>query len=286
MADKDKYGIPLKGNPGPAYIAKKWQKLNWVLTWEETIAAVALGGWPKTHWGKAAAVCAAESSRNPFIYNTLKRGHFGLFQISRSAHPEFFTPDGEGMQWVSPATNAAEGYKVFQSEGWGAWQAETQGAYLAFYPQAMTAAANFERKMGLHGGDEKAWMESMIRQSTQERVLGAYLAGVPEKDINKGAIGKQLLSGILAGAKGTAKGVTDSGGAVASTVNDEWGWLPDLWSALTTPALWMRLGYGTLGVVLVAGGLFLIVRDQPGVQKAAKTVAGVVPGAGALAKGA
>lgn len=279
---KDKYGIPTAGNPGPAYIAKKWQGLNWTLTWEEMIASVYLGGWPKNMWGTAAAVSAAESSRNPFIYNTLKRGHFGLFQISRSAHPEFFTPDGDGMQWVSPPANAKEGYAIYQSQGWGAWQAKTSGAYLAFYPQAMEAAATFERKMGLHGGDEKAWAESLLRKGTMDRVLGAYLAGVPEKDINKGAIGKQLLSGIVAGAKGTAEGTVAGGAAVAETVNDQWGWLPDLWSALTTPALWMRVGYGALGVVLVAGGLFLVVRNQPGVQKAADAVTSAVPGGAAL----
>jgi hypothetical protein len=290
MADKDKYGIPKGGNPGPGYVAKKWKGLSWQLSWEEMIAAVYLGGWPKNYWGTAAAVAAAESSRNPFIYNTLKRGHFGLFQISRSAHPEFFTPNGEGMQWVSPVASAQKGYEIYKDEGWGAWQAKTSGAYLAFYPSAMEAAANFERKMGLHGGDEKAWAQSLFRKGTTDRILGAYVAGIPEKDIkaNQGLLGKQLLSGIVAGAKGVAEGVTASGDAVASTVNSEWGWLPDLWSALTTPALWMRLGYGVLGIGLIGGGLFLIVRNQPAVQKTAQTVASVVPGGAALkaAKGA
>jgi hypothetical protein len=285
---KDKYGIPVAGNPGPAYSAKKWQGLNWTLTWQEMIASVYLGGWPKNMWGTAAAVAAAESSRNPFIYNTLKRGHFGLFQIGREQHPEFFSPNGEGMQWCSPPTNAAKGYEIYKAQGWGAWQAKTSGAYLAFYPQAMEAAAHFETLMGLHGGDEKGWAQSVFRNETENRILGAYLAGVPEKDMQKakGAIGKQLLSGIVAGAKGTAEATVGAGDAVASTVNDQWGWLPDLWSALTTPALWMRLGYGTLGVVLVAGGLFLIVRNQPAVQKTAKTVAKVVAPEAAAVKGA
>lgn len=276
MADKDKYGIPKGGNTG-AWTAKKWQGLTWTLTWDEVMAALYLGGWPKTTWPTAAAVIAAESGRNPFIYNTMKKGHFGIMQISRSAWPEFFSPDGEGMQWVSPAANAAKGYEVYKAQGWGAWQAKTDGPYLAFYPQANLAAAAFERKMGLHGGDEKAWAQSVFRQKTQERILGAYLAGVPEKDINKGAIGKQLLSGIIAGAHGTAQGTVDSGAEVAATVDDQWGWLTDVWSALTTPALWMRMGYGTLGVVLVAGGLFLVVRNRPEVKQAAATVAKVTP---------
>lgn len=269
---KDKYGIPVGGNPGPAYVPKKWQGLNWTLTWEEMMAALYLGGWPQTLMGTAGAVSAAESSRNPFIYNTLKRGHFGLFQIGREQHPEFFSPNGDGMQWVSPVANAQKGYEIYKSQGWGAWSAKKSGAYLAYYPAAMEAAANFQRKMGLHGGDEKAWAESLFRKGTTDRILGAYLAGVPEKDLNKGVIGKQLLSGIVAGAKGTAQGVVDSGDAVATTVNDQWGWLPDIWTALTTPALWMRFAYGLTGVVLVTGGLFLIVRNRPAVQKTAAAV--------------
>jgi hypothetical protein len=275
MADKDKYGIPVAGNPGPGYVAKKWQKLNWTLTWDEVMAALYLGGWPKTTWGTAGAVVAAESSRNPFIYNTLKRGHFGLFQISRSAHAEFFSPGGEGMQWVSPVASATKGYEVYKSEGWGAWEAKSKGPYLAFYPEASVAAANFERKMGLHGGDEKAWAESVFRKGTTDRILGAYIAGVPEKDINKGAIGKQLLSGILAGAEGTAKGTVDAGGDVAAAVDDQWGWLPDVWTALTTPALWMRFAYGLLGIGLVGGGLALVVRNSA-VSSATKSVKGII----------
>jgi hypothetical protein len=281
VAEKDKYGIPTSGNPGPGYVAKKWKGVNWTLSWREMLAAIYLGGWPRELWGMAAAVSAAESSRNPFIYNTLKKGHFGLFQISRSAHPAFFGGSGEDMTWVSPAANAKEGYSIYKSQGWGAWSAKTNGAYLAFYGQALTATADFAGDLGKQS-DKKGWAESQFRQGTKDRVVSAYIAGVPDKDINKGAIGKQLLGGIIAGAGGAAEGVQESGAAVAETVDSEFGWLPDLWASLTTPALWMRLGYGALGVVLIAGGLFLVVRNQPAVTKAASGVLGVVPGGAAL----
>lgn len=275
MADKDKYGIPSGGNNG-LYTAKKWQGLNYTLTWDEVIACVALAGWKDTEWGTAAAVAAAESSRNPFIYNTYKKGHFGLFQISRSAHPEFFAPDGNGMQWVFPWLNAAEGHKIYQSQGWGAWAAKTNGAYLAYYPAAMEAAASVQRRMQLHGGDEKEWLKSLIRQKTAWQCATA--AGVDVAGIGTTAIG----DAIAAGAGATAQGTVDSGAAVASSVGDMAQVVTGLWSAITTPALWMRLGYGALGVVLVSGGLFLIVRNQPAVRQAASTVGSVVPAGRAL----
>lgn len=275
----DKYGIPPGGNNGP-FIAKKWKGINYTLPWQELMACIALAGWPQDKWGMAGAVAAAESSRNPFIYNTYKKGHFGLFQISRSAWPAFFdeSKDG-GMDWVSPIRNAEQGYKIYKQQGWGAWEGKSNGGYLAFYPQAMTAAADLQRKTGLHGGDEKGYWNSLISQKT----FGYMLKALDVSGADIAAVANQGLGEAIAGAAdATASGVVDSGAAVASAVNDTFGWMPDLWTALTTPALWMRLGYGTLGVVLVAGGLFLIVRQRPAVQSAAKTVASVVPGGAAL----
>lgn len=275
----DKYGIPPGGNNGP-YIIKKWKGINYTLPWGELMAAIALGGWPKTMWGMAGAVAAAESSRNPFIYNTYKKGHFGLFQISRSAHADFFAESRNGgMDWVSPIRNAEQGYKIYKEQGWGAWEGKTAGGYLAFYPQAMTAAADLGRKTDLHGGDEKAYWTSLISQKTFGYMLKAL--DVSGADI-AGAANAGLGGAIAGAADATASGVVDSGAAVAASVHDTFGWMPDLWTAITTPALWMRLGYGTLGVVLVAGGLVLIVRQRPAVQNAVKTAASVVPGGAAL----
>ncbi|TFV29501.1 hypothetical protein E4K10_49895 [Streptomyces sp. T1317-0309] len=84
---------------------------------------------------------------------------------------------------------------------------------------------------------------------------------------------------------GRGRRVVDSGAAVASSVGDMAQVVTGAWNLLTNPSIWMRAGYGTLGLVLVAGGLFLIVRNQPAVQKAAKQVASAVP-AGRALKGA
>lgn len=273
----DAYGIPPGGNNG-AYSVKKLGNVSLTLSWEEMMAAVALGGWPQELWGMAGAVSAAESSRNPLIYNTFKMGHFGLFQISRSAHPEFFAPNGTGRQWALPIANATEGYKVYKSQGWGAWSAKTSGAYLAYYPQALTAAADLQRKTQAHGGDEKGFWESLFRPQTNATILKA----VGVSDAVTGLANQTLGNAIAGGAAATAQGVVDSGNATVSAVGDMAQVVTGLWGALTNPSFWMRVGYGALGVTLVAGGLFLIIRNQPGTQKVAGAVASVVPGGAAL----
>jgi hypothetical protein len=247
------------------------------------MAILALSGWPRETWGMAGAVMSAESGRNPFIYNTYKQGHFGVFQISRSAHASFFAPNGDGMNWLAPWMNAKEAYKIYKSQGWGAWEGKTNGAYLAYYPQAMTAAADLGRKLQVHPNDEKGFLNSLIRQKTILTVMGA--AGVTGQDLADVA-GKGIADAISGAAGATAEGVVDAGGAVADTVADMA--VTDIWRALTTPALWMRLAYGVTGIALVVGGLYLIVQKTPVMQKSKSMAMAVVPGgkAATAAKGA
>lgn len=278
----DKYGIPQPGGNNGPYAAHTWGGTSYTLPWTELMACIAMGGWPQDKWGMAGAICAAESGRNPFIYNTYKQGHFGAFQISRSAWPDFFAPNGEGMQWCAPWANAKQAYAVYKQQGWGAWEGKTNGSYLAYYPAAMNAAADLQRKTGLHGGDEKAYWNSLISQKTFGLVLHAM--GVTGADI--AGVATSGLGGAIAGAAdATAQGTVNAGGDVASSVNANFGWLPDLYKSLTTPAIWMRFAYGLTGVALVAGGLFLIVSHRPAVQKTAKAAMTVIPG-GAAAKAA
>lgn len=260
----DKYGIPEGGNDG-AWSAKKWAGLTHTLSWKEMVATVALGGWPEKLWAEAAATAAAESGRNPFIYNTYKLGHFGLFQISREAHPAFFEPGGNGMAWVVPPENAKEGYRIYKSQGWRAWEAHTKGLHLAFLAQARAAVAAVKK-----GGTGTAYWQSLYSDKTRKAIWDAAVSGNPGA-ISE-AVGGALLPGIEAGAQGTADAVMDSGAAVAASVQDLTSIASGLWEALTTPALWMRLAYGVAGVVLIAGGLFLVVRNTAVSQTVGKII--------------
>lgn len=273
---KDKYGIPPGGNNG-VYGVHKWAGIDYTLPWQELMGAIAWGGWPQKDWATAGAVAAAESSRNPFIYNTYKMGHFGLFQISRSAWPDFFAASNAngGMGWCAPNLNAQYGYKIFQQQGWKAWSSYTNGSYLAYLPAAKAAANHLVATTGVHGGDEKGYWASLASQKTITLYLKAV--GVTAADI-AGVATSGIGTAITGAANATADATVSSGGDVASSVNAQFGWLPDLWTELTTPALWMRVGYGALGIILVAGGLFMIVKNRPVVQKAASAAMNVVPG--------
>jgi hypothetical protein len=212
----DKYGIPAGGDPYPGkvrYYKGNTKKLAPAYIQE----AVAKGGWPDKLRNTAVAVALAESGGAPYIYNTYKRGHFGLFQISRSAWPEFFAVGSE--KWTDPAANARKAYSIYQAQGWRAWESYTSGRYKQFMDDS-----------------ESGVMED---------------GGGPD--------------GLL---------------PELSEALDVADVLADAWEAITTPAFWMRIAYGATGVVLVVGGLMLIVRNTPAVQKATATAtkaANVVP---------
>lgn len=220
----DKYGIPSGGDPYPGkvkYYKGNTKKLDAASLHE----VVHKGGWPDGKEGKtrntAVAVALAESAGSPYIYNTYKKGHFGLFQISRSAWPDLFALGSD--RWADPVTNAKYAYKVYQQQGWGAWEGYTSGRYKQFEKQAGGGV--------LEGGDTGGTGPDGLL----EPVLDA---------VDVGAV------------------------------------LGDAWTAITTPAFWMRVAYGAMGVVLVAGGLFLIVKSSPAAKSAASaagTVAKAVP---------
>lgn len=262
----DLYGIPPGGNNG-VWSVRKWRGIDWALTWEEMIATVALGGWPANLWAEAAATAASESSRNPFIYNTYKKGHFGLFQISRAAWPQFFT-GSNASAWVVPPENAAKGYAIYRQQGWGAWEAHTNGTYLANLAQAKAAVAAFNKKAA--GRTGKTYWESLYRNDTRVKVLGAALAINPQPLAD--AAGGAITGGVAGGAEGAAGGVVAAGGAVTDTVGSMAQVVTGAWEALTTPALWMRIAFGLTGIALVAGGLFLVVRHTEAGQQAAGAV--------------
>ncbi|NUR38811.1 MAG: hypothetical protein HOV73_01825 [Streptomyces sp.] len=233
----DKYGIPQGGDPYPGkvkYLGNNKRRLT-----VKEIYAVCKETWPQGKAELATAVCLAESGGSPFIYNTYKQGHFGLFQISRSAWPEFFA--GGSDAWADPKQNSAKAVEIYKKQGWGAWQGYTDGGWKKY----------------------------------QEDVAGVALRwdGKPMKG---------LLDDIQTLGLGTVLGnAYDAASDAASTVADKTASgldaLGDVWEAITTPALWMRIGYGVLGIGLVAGGLFLVVSNSSAGRGAASAAASVTP---------
>lgn len=221
----DKYGIPEGGNNGE-WSAKYWKNNKSKMLWTSVYISVGVAGWPSDLRKTATAVVFAESGGHPYIYNTYKKGHFGLFQISRSAWPDFFK--GNSEQWTDPVANARQAYKVYKQQGWGAWEGYTNGDY----------------KQYLDADDSGTGLKEDPISGGVEDVVDPISDALTSMDFLKGA-----------------------------------------WESVTTPAFWMRVGYGVTGVALLVGGLMLIVRSSPAVVGATEKLTSVVPGGAAL-KGA
>jgi hypothetical protein len=113
-------------------------------SFEQVVAALGYAGWPEAQWTTAAAVVAAESSRDLTVVNSI--GCYGWFQIRKSAHPELFTALSSALMWIEPVTAAQMGYKVWQQAGgsWSPWQAYTTGAYRMYEGAAAAAVATVQ----------------------------------------------------------------------------------------------------------------------------------------------
>lgn len=242
----DKYGIPEGGDAYPGKV-KYLGNNKRALTARELLQVLKEAGWPSSTRALAAAVALAESGGKPFVYNTYKAGHFGLFQISRSAWPEFF--QGDSDQWADPVANARQALVIKNRQGWKAWEGYTNDKYTKYRSEVAQAALD----------------------ETRGRPLGGGLLG----DINERGLAAVLGTG--------AEAVADAAVGVAEDTTAALGL--DIWEQLTKPAFWMRVGYAVTGVVLVAGGLFLVVRNTPAGKAATGAVASATP-VGRVAKAA
>ena len=138
----DKYGIPAGGDAYPGKV-RYFHDNKRTLTARELLAVMKEAGWPEGSRTLAAAVALAESNGCPFVYNTYKKGHFGLFQISRSAWPEFF--EGGSDQWADPVANAKKALEIKNSSGWKAWEGYTNDRWTKYKNEVAAAALEESR---------------------------------------------------------------------------------------------------------------------------------------------
>jgi hypothetical protein len=104
-------------------------------TLEEISAIVRMdAGWASQSKETRARIVShapCESSGDPNASNNIGGGHYGLWQISKSNHPELFAK----YQWNNPRDNAAMAYAVYKKQGFSAWTASALCA-AARYPAA------------------------------------------------------------------------------------------------------------------------------------------------------
>ncbi len=180
-----------------------------------------------------AAVAMAESSGRTGVVNSI--GATGLWQINQPVWVKKYSK--WTVKWLqNPINNAIAAKQVYKDQGVGAWEVYTSGAYKRFYDEDVSNAS------------------------------------LKPSDLN---LTQSQFDAAVEGMEGVLVGETEGEGWLEDELNtlDATGqFVISAWETLTTPAFWMRIAYGITGVTLIAGGLFLIVRNTPAVKSAAQSV--------------
>lgn len=107
-------------------------------TFNDLLVLAKDAGFPPGDDITAAAIALAESGGDPNAYNPEMAagaapgmGSYGLWQIYRTAHPEFAI---ENLN--DPRTNASAAFTTYQEAGqsFGPWSTFKSGAYMAYVP--------------------------------------------------------------------------------------------------------------------------------------------------------
>ncbi|MER7953067.1 transglycosylase SLT domain-containing protein [Streptomyces sp. NPDC096079] len=192
------------------------------------MVARSAGLTPPATW---AAVAMAESSGNTTARNP-SSGAYGLWQIHpihRKDHPSWTE------RWLSdPVNNARAAAVIYRQQGWGAWEAYTNGSYTKF----------------LKGGGSTTQPADFDPSNPWDWLGGL---GGPATPLLPDEYGGQDLGGdVLAVGEGIA--------SVAEAVQKAGTWM-------SQPKNWLRVGYVWLGGFMVLTGAYIIA--SPLISKAA-----------------
>lgn len=224
-------------------------------------AALARAGFPEDQWATGVAVGLGESGLNIAARNH-KTDSVGWLQIRKSAHPDLFKSLKTGYEWLAPDINAQFAKKVYDNaHGWGPWEAYTgpdskgsDGPYQKYLSTGEAAAAELKSNLaGKSQADQKKYLESLVKP--YDEVAAIYYLGVGAK-----AVGNAL------GDVGTKTGqlTVESGNATVSAVHDlvqEFAAISKFFQALLLPSTWIRIGAGTVGVMLIVAGMVALGKE-------------------------
>lgn len=250
------------GDPYPGKVKFQGGKAV-TLTWQEVVASVALGGWPESTWVTAAAVVDAESSRAINIYNTYLEGHWGLMQIGKKQHPAFFANKDA---WLLPWDNCREGYRIYKAQGWGAWEAKTNGRFTGGLVQATAAvnAVKIKRNKSSKKGVE--FYKSLYRPELLEALTFMGAVGPGQEG---------LADSIADASEVTGDAIVDVGAATVAAAESQAGaitggiqllvgaakWMSD-------PGSWIRVAQVLAGGALLVGGIAIVAKPLTGLTPA------------------
>lgn len=166
-----------------------------------------------------AAIGMAESSGRTDVVNSI--GCVGWLQINQPAH--ISEHPNWTVAWLKdPAHNAQAAKTVYNSQGLGAWEAYTSGAYKKYYTGSSASNASF---------------------------LG--IPGIPSDPLNPFGWWDEL--GGSNGPLSIIPGVSEFDGVVKG-IEAGFHWI-------STPYNWVRIGYVILGGALLALGVNLLVQS-------------------------
>lgn len=205
-----------------------------------------------------AAIAMAESGGNTGAHNaTPPDNSYGLWQINMlgdmgpSRRKQFGISSNQ--QLYNPLVNALAAKKIQASQGLSAWSTYTNGAYKKHMSENVSSAP------------------TTASQAVADKVidwrdpfdLWPDDAGEPPKGFLDEFFG-------------------DEDSDLIDPTPDILGGLPEALAKtadfLVNPRSWLRIGYGVLGAVLVAGGLFLMVRNTAVSQTVGKVTSAVKKG--------
>jgi hypothetical protein len=177
---------------------------------------------------KMTAIAKAESSNRTDVYNGICC--YGLWQINKNAHKDTIWE----ANWKDPVVNARMAKKIFNSQGYGAWEVYTTKTYLVHMPAARRAAKRVENAVA--GKSDKGgindWIVDFLKTAGAVVPGGNPLGENPEQTLSGQIAQKGLLGGF---------GSFFSAGAV-----NFFEWVAD-------PKMWLRVS------LFLAGGILLII---------------------------
>ena len=244
------------------------------LSYDQVVAALALAGWPQKLWATAAAVISAESSRDCTIYNDYLQGHYGLMQIGRQQHPDYFASLSNKYGWTDPVSNCTYGYKLYKEQGWGAWEGHSTGRYTGYLLQATVAVGNVLTQIKRDqlvptGGVSQSTMGPHGKQA----VLQSYLTPITQK-ITAIQLLKPTVEGIATVADDSAGVITAAGQASADVLKVTNLKLGSVLDWITDPGAWMRIAQ-----ILVGGAVVIVAVAKIAAPAATATASAVSPAA-------
>lgn len=234
----------------------------------QTMAAAYLGGFRGNDLIVMTAIAAAESSYRTDVYNG--QCCYGLWQINCKPNAHGAKDICKNENWKNPVKNAAFAKQLKGSQGLGAWEVYTNGAYKQFLGQAQKAKTDLSnncksRQIGARTNPLGFVLGSVKTEQDCARDIIREAGFDPE-----GAGG---YFGTTPGAIGEAVGgVPDVGSAILAAIKAPVEFANRIGSWMSEPGNWLRVIGVIAGGALVVAGVGILAKPMINATPAGRAV--------------